>query len=102
MKVKQVIEIDYYELEGIVNKHYNLALDKYGRGYSFVATEECGNDSSHSFNVEGAEPLDKYDLGKIEELRAGQHPTYCNQAIIQDLVNNGALAPGEYLVQVCW
>jgi len=104
MKVKQVIEIDYNELEDIVNKHYGLrAKDPYGNGlYSFVATEECGNDSDHSFSVPKAEPLDEYDQKKIKRLRGTGHSRYSNYAILQDLVNNGVLAPGEYLVKVCW
>lgn len=100
MKVKTVIEMDYYELETIVNNHYNLPHN--GDGYEFVAVQECGNDSSHTFYIPKAEPLSKWDQKSIEELKLGKHPCYCNHAILQDLVNNGVLAPGEYLIKVSW
>lgn len=99
MKVKTVIEMDYSELEDIVNKHYKLKGES---KYSFVATAECGNDSDHSFNVPRTKPLDKWAQKNIQELKEGRYPSYCNHDILQDLVNNGVLAPGEYLIRVSW
>lgn len=96
MKVKQVIEIDYNELEDIVNKHFDIT------SYEFVAVQECGNYSSYSFNMPKAEPLDKWGLAAIELLKQDGSPTYYNHAIMQQLVNDGVLAPGEYLVKVSW
>lgn len=99
MRKKTVIEIDYNELESIVRKHYGIDHNQ----YSFVATEECGNDTHHSFNVTGAAPLRDYDQETIDEIKAtGNVPEYSNLTIMQDLVNSGVLEPGEYLVDVSW
>jgi hypothetical protein len=98
MKVKQIIEIDYSELEEIVTRYYNLPKNF----YEFVAVQECGNDSDHSFSVTKIEPLSKYDQQAIDDLRKGILPVYCNYIIFQDLVNNSVLAPCEYLVKVSW
>lgn len=102
MKVKTVIEIDYDELEGIVNRHYGIQDKQGGEGYSFVATQECGNDCSFTFHVPSAKPLDKWEQEDIQKLRETGHSPWRNSVIIQDLVNNGVLAPGEYLVKVSW
>jgi hypothetical protein len=100
MKVKTVIEMDYGELETLVNNHYGLPHN--GDGYEFVAVQECGNDSAHTFYIPKAEPLNKYNQYVIDKLRSGKAPIYHNHTILQDLVNNGVLAPGEYLIKVSW
>lgn len=42
---KTVIEVDYGDLERFVKETYKQ------KEYSFVAAQECGNDSSHSFSI---------------------------------------------------
>jgi hypothetical protein len=101
MKTKTVIEIDYNEFEDIVRKTYGLA-ERDSNAYSFVATEECGNDSTHEFVVDKIEKLDEWEIESIHKLIAGKCPTYCNDTIFQDLVNQGILQPGTYIVNVCW
>jgi hypothetical protein len=102
LKKETVITIEYGELEDIVNKAYSIT------DYEFVAVEECGNDSSHRFDVGEIKPfdpenvLDKYDLEKLEKVKAGKVPTYSNHIIFRDLVNRGILEPGTYIVEVSW
>lgn len=45
MKKTVYIEMDYYEFEELVEKHFGV------KNYEFVADIECGNDSSHTFNI---------------------------------------------------
>lgn len=97
MKKKLMIEMDYDEFENIVTNQYKV------NDYSFVATEECGNDSDHTFSVSGIEPLDKYETEKLLEFIEKNGGTcYVNHTLFQDLVNKGVLEPGEYIVKVCW
>lgn len=97
MKTETVTTIDYHEFETLVKKTYPGA-----KQYSFVATEECGNDSVHQFTIDGLEPLQDYDAKQIEKLETGEHIPYANYTIFQDLVNKEVLQPGSYLVEVCW
>ena len=84
------------ELEKFVSAHYNLS----GR-WSFVADQECGNDSSHTFNVE-KEELDEYDAEKIAELKAGKNPSFVTQALLTDFCNQDLIPEGKYIINVCW
>ncbi len=94
MKHKSVIEIGYSELERLVQ-------DKLGfKDYSFAATEECGNDSDHQFDVDGK--LDKWDKENIQEWKDGESPTFTNPVILNELCRLGHIKKGEYIVTVCW
>lgn len=97
MKKIQVIEIEYYEFEQIVKRVYGATK------YSFVATEECGNDSDHSFDVSNKEALDEWEMKSIAEfIEKKGLKTYVNYTLFKDLVNRDELEPGQYLVTVCW
>lgn len=97
MKKVSVIEIEYHELEEIVKRVYGATK------YSFVATEECGNDSNHTFEVNEKEPLDEFETEDIAEfIEKKGLKTYVNYTLFKDLVNRGELEPGQYLVNVCW
>lgn len=93
MKKKTVIEMDYKELETLVKKTY-------GQEYNFVEDEECGNDSSHSFNFE-EETLDAFSKEQLQSFKAGHNPSYITGTLIQDMVNNKILEQGDYLITVC-
>jgi hypothetical protein len=94
MKKKTIIEIDYNELEDLVREHLGF------KKYSFVATEECSNDSSHEFDVDGI--LDKWDKLELEKWPKGKAPQYSNRVILNALCEAGHIEAGEYLVTVCW
>jgi hypothetical protein len=91
-----VHEVGYTDLEVFVQAQYPGA-----REYSFVADQECGNDSDHTFSVEAA-PLDAYDRGRVDEFAAGKHRSYLTGAILNDLCHRGLIPAGTYLVKVCW
>jgi hypothetical protein len=97
MKEVSVIEIDYHEFEQIVKRVYGVPK------YSFVATEECGNDSNHTFQVRKQEPLDEWQTKDLAEfVTKNGLKCYVNYILFQDLVNRGELKPAQYLVNVCW
>lgn len=97
MKKRTYIEMDDREFDTIVKKAYGLT------DYSFGETEECGNDSQHSFSVSKKEPLGDYRRQTIKDIENTKYvPLYCNSDIFQDLVNKDILEPGEYLIKVSW
>jgi hypothetical protein len=91
---KTVIEMDWNELEEIVNKTYGI------NNYNFVASMECGNDSAHQFDVSKIEKPDEWYMKQIADIK--NNPNVSPYAIMQDLVNRGAIEPGDYLITVCW
>lgn len=84
-KKKTIFECEYYELEKFVK-------EKYGVDYDFVANEECGNDSSHTFTVDG-EVDEDFDIHVV---------SYRNYDLMNKLCKDGHIEPGEYLINVCW
>jgi hypothetical protein len=96
MRKRTIIEINHTELEAIVNNHYGI------KGYEFVETQECDNDSCHPFDVRAVVGHDAHDLEKLKLVREDKTPTRCNRVILRDLVLAGVLEPGEYLVDVSW
>lgn len=89
MRTRTVIEMSYSELETLVHKH----MIKH-RDYSFVDTEECGNDTSHTFDVNG-----EIDEWERKELAKGKGSNY---AVLNHLCAAGVIPPGSYLIEVCW
>jgi hypothetical protein len=96
MKTQLYYVMNYGELEKLITKTYALK-----ESYEFVAMELLGNDSSWVVHVE-KEPLDEWQETCIQQLKAGQPNEHSTQTIMQDMVNNGQLPEGHYLVEVCW
>ncbi len=95
MKTKVFTEIDYHELDALINKFYGIT------SYNCVAVEEWNNDEDHSFSFE-KESLDEYQEKEIEEIKASKLPMYSVSTVMQDLVNNDILPEGNYLISICW
>ena len=93
--------IDYWDVEKIIRNAYGFDDPK--EAFSIVAMEEWNNDTDHLFHLE-TKPLDKWqqkDLDKWKADPVGFHQ-YILYPILQDMVNNGHLEPGPYLIRVCW
>lgn len=88
-------EVDYHELERFV-----IALYPVLEGYSFVALEECSNDSKHAYNLTGK--LDRTDAAEWADVKSGVRELGNNRVLLEGLVADGDLAPGAYLIDVCW
>lgn len=87
--------VNYSDFDEFVNKVYKI-------NYNFVAQQECGNDSDHSFpNVTG-NILDS-DKEDAEKLRKGEKPSWFSTGLLLDcLCADGYIPPGHYLIKVCW
>lgn len=94
MKKRIVTEIDSNELDELVKKHLGYSE------YEFVPVEECGNDSSHEFTVDGK--IDAYEEKDLAKWKAGQFVHYSNGLVLNELARQGYIEKGEYLVTVCW
>lgn len=85
-----------------------LVYDFYGHETQFgipyfemVSNGEWNNDSSHRFDVEpGVGSWAKKDAEKFR--RDGKPRGLCNDDVMNILCEDGWLAPGSYLVEVCW
>lgn len=90
-----VIKVDYKDLELFVKRIYGLV------DYSFVATQECENGSSHSFHIDGKlDTFDKEEVRRIEE--HAEQGEASNYAILNLLCSEGYIEPAEYIVGVFW
>jgi hypothetical protein len=114
MESKTVIVADYYEIEELAHKHLGLEPDvqKWDaekakfirplRPYSFVATQECGNDTCHEFIVCRPEDDSYNDSEEYDNVRAGDVEVLNNDVVLNLLCEGGFLEPGEYIVRVSW
>lgn len=86
--------VEYGDLEKLVQEVYP---EKYS-DYCFVSTQECGNDSSHTFNIDGklGEVWEKWDKKRFEEGNAH------NYLILNKLCADKYIKPGKYIIDVCW
>lgn len=103
---KVIFEVQYQDLESFVKEIYPKTRggikSKYDDGYSFVATQECGNDCSFSFKVDD-EKMDEYDQEDWNKFKeTGGVPDYNNALLLQGLCIEGHIEPGEYLIEVSW
>ena len=71
--------------------------------YEFVADEEAHNYASYTYNnMERGKELDGWDFQKLQSLKNGHPVQFMAQNLIQDMVNNSVLDPGNYMVEVFW
>jgi hypothetical protein len=93
-------EMDYSELEEIIKREYGQELE--------VAIDlEAANDTAHSFHFEvhpwdAGSILDKHAMDCLAKFKAHGTGSYLTRVLMQDMVNNGVLQPGYYLIQVSW
>lgn len=90
------IAVDSRALDDFIHEVYKLSS-----GFSCGAAEEWHNDTSHTFEIKRG-PLDKWDQEKVDQLKAGEHPSYCVRAVLTDLANKGLIQEGDYLISECW
>jgi hypothetical protein len=101
MKKVTYIEIEYKELNKIINKHCNLPYK-----YDVVVAEEMNNDSVYKFFLEESEgddvELDEYEEKYYESMKNGENKNYMTRVLMKVLIKKGILEQGKYLVSVCW
>lgn len=93
---KTIHEVSWSDLEQFVAEKTGV------NDYSFVAVEECNNDSIHEFNV-SADNDSFFGPEDMDEWIASNGNTFIsNNEILDWLCINGHIEPGIYLVSVCW
>ena len=93
MNKKIVIEMKYDELEDMVK-------ETWGHDWEFVSDQECSNDSSHEFSVDGE--IDEWGQKEIDEFAKTGKGSFLARDLMNTLYKMGKLEKGEYLIQVCW
>jgi hypothetical protein len=89
-----VIKVQYYDLEEFIDQVT-------GHAYEVVASEEWGNDSQHRFAVDGK--LSDYEQDEWDNFKkTGECGTYFLRTILNGLCSEKKIAPGNYLITVCW
>jgi hypothetical protein len=93
-----LIEVDYHELDETVTKFLKEKQIKWhsDEQYQCVAEQEWGNDQSHCFTVDG--DVDEDCIQRIKDGRLG----WSLGNILNWMASEGALAKGEYKIDVCW
>lgn len=100
-KIKTIIEVEYGALEQLAHEVYNLQFDNSQEPYEFVAVQECGNDSSHQFHIDGKlEYAGEKESAK--RIRSGIIKPYENGDLLNTLCSDGYIIPGEYVIKVSW
>jgi hypothetical protein len=95
MTFKSYAEVNSSDLERFAEKVYGL------KDYSFVAVQECGNDSQHTFDIDGK--IDGYDSLDAADIRSGKCVrAYRNRLLLNCLCADGHIPKAEYIVEVCW
>jgi hypothetical protein len=86
----------YHELDD--DSFERLVKLVYEKKYEFVADIECGNDSSHTFNVDGK----AYDTNGVEKFKTTGHYSYLAGDLLNDLAAQDILPKGEWIIGVSW
>lgn len=83
LKIEEVkcYKIDAFDLNDLIKSTYNIE-------YEFIATQEAGNDSDYTFEVESEEIEVDEDTMPYE--------------VLNDLAFKKIIPEGNYLVRVCW
>lgn len=94
MVTKQVIELDYHEFDALVEKNY-------GRKFESIADMEWHNYSAWTSSFE-VEEIDEFDQESLETWMATGKGGYLTPILLQQMVNNGILQPGNYSIEIFW
>lgn len=102
MKIKEVLTahvITYHDFEAFAEMHY-------GHDPEIVASEEWSNDTQHLYKGVTAEDKSKWTKLDIESwndfLAVGTSSYGITRSILEDLVADGILEPGNYIIDVSW
>lgn len=102
IKSKAVYYLDYGDFENLVVKELPKITEcKDIEDYSFVAAEECGNDSTHEFGENDPDFEDGDFDYLIQKLKEGNYRGV-NHDIVNFLIYKEVIPRGEYIIDVCW
>lgn len=91
---QMIISVNYRDFDSFVEQVYGISFD-------FVNSEECGNDTTHSFyGIDGEHSeYDHEDLGLFKE---NEKTSYVARILLNDLCRNGFIKAGDYFINVSW
>ena len=98
IETKTIHAIDSFNLDNFIQEYLpqylsNTTLTEEAKRYECIPNEEWGNDSDHEFDVCAEEDL-------LED--TGNRLDYRLYDILNLLCAKGHIAPGSYLIKVCW
>jgi len=85
--------VDFGDLESFIK-------ETYGFTYNIAAAEECGNDTSLTYHIDGV--LDLFEHSLFEQMLAGEWLPYKTRLILNKLHQDGHIPAGNYLMTVDW
>lgn len=87
----------YNDWDKLVNKTYGK------NDYEVVAEEEASNYTCLKMNNVKREPLSEWDMRNLADWIAGKRAQAPGKyQLCTDMVNNGVLAAGNYLIEIFW
>lgn len=92
-----VFRTDYHAVEELIQ-------EVYGCYYEIMPMEEVGS-SQYAATYEKTTKkgvLKEYELADIESLKSGDPSQFILSSIFKDLVNNGHIEEGKYVIDVSW
>lgn len=95
-EVTKMVAVNAADLEDFVEASYGIS-------WSFVAAEECDNDSQHTFRVTGR--MSDYDMGQLTKWLDADGmgaPDLRALVMLNSLAARRLIDTGEYIVKVCW
>jgi len=85
----EVIKVEYYNLEVLVNKIY-------GQTFSFEADEELGSEAYKLYNVNGN--VADHEENCLEEFKRYGSGMYMTGTLLNDMCRKGIVEEGNYLI----
>ena len=96
INTKTIHSVDYIDFEQAVKDYYKVD------DYNFPADAETGNDTSVATVCYKKSPLESYEQEELNEFKATGEYNMIYSTLLQDMVNNGIIPEGEYLIEVSW
>lgn len=90
-----IITVSWKDLERFVNDEYPVLA-----GWSFIAAEQCSNDSTHRFYV--APTAEKYEKEEWERELKSANPQPSAHVVLSKLCEDNHIKPGTYIIEVSW
>lgn len=93
VKTAEYFEIDWFVLDGIIK-------DEYGRDFSFIEDQDCSNDTSHAFYIDGT--LTDYCKNKLTRWKETGDGSLMVVSLLNDLAARNRIKRGNWIVRVSW
>jgi hypothetical protein len=90
-----VFKADYNDIERLIEDHFGF------NEYNIACEEEVGNDTSLDYDLDGE--LDEWDHKDIAAMLATKRPKqWRTRTLLNYLVSEKVLEPGQYIIRVSW